>query len=414
MIAQTVIPATPLGKTAQGPVWTLADSIRSAVALALIAGLVILADYIGELDDFGSHASVSLLMGLALGIAFERGRFCFFCIWRDAIDRNYNSGLTSIYTALAVGSIGYTVLFSLFTPNPEGTLPPAAHIAPVGWPLALAAFVFGIGMALSGACISGHIYRLAEGSLRAITGLVGTVIGFIVAFITWNPLFEAGIQDAPTIWLPNYFGYTGSLLITLAVLLGLTIFALKRSDPKEQERIAQPTTNLAQLRENLVRKRWSPWLTGAIVGSVGVVAYLRVEPLGTTRQINSWSQNLAGSLGIGPETLAGMETLSGCIGVVGEVITNNGWIILGLFVAALASAISGNRFKFESINVKNGATALLGGTMLGWGAFTALGCTVGVLLSGIQGFALSGWVFLLFSFLGVFVGIKLKLNRIGQ
>jgi hypothetical protein len=52
--------------------------------------------------------------------------------------------------------------------------------------------------------------------------------------------------------------------------------------------------------------------------------------------------------------------------------------------------------------------------MLGWGAFTALGCTVGVLLSGIQGFALSGWVFLLFSFLGVFVGIKLKLNKIGQ
>ena len=88
-------------------------------------------------------------------------------------------------------------------------------------------------MALSGACISGHIYRLAEGSLRAITGLVGTVIGFMVAFVTWNPLYEAGIQDAPTIWLPNYFGYTGSLLITLAVLLGLTIFALKRSDPKE-------------------------------------------------------------------------------------------------------------------------------------------------------------------------------------
>ena len=269
-------------------------------------------------------------------------------------------------------------------------------------------------MALSGACISGHIYRLAEGSLRAITGLVGTVIGFMVAFITWNPLYEAGIQDAPTIWLPNYFGYTGSLLITLAVLLGLTIFALKRSDPKEQKRIAQPTTNLSQLRENLVRKRWSPWLTGAIVGSVGVVAYLRVEPLGTTRQLNSWSQNLADSLGIRPESLAGMDTLSGCVGVIGEVVTNNGWIILGLFVAALASAISGNRFKFESINVKNGATALLGGVMLGWGAFTALGCTVGVLLSGIQGFALSGWVFLLFSFLGVFVGIKLKLNKIGQ
>ena len=409
-----LISAPASSEMSPGPVWTRGDSLRSLIAVTLILGLVMLANIIGELEDFGSDASVSLLMGLALGIAFERGRFCFFCIWRDAIDRNYNSGLTSIYTALAVGAVGYTVLFALFTPNPDGTLPPAAHIAPVGWPLVLAAFVFGIGMALSGACISGHIYRLAEGSLRAITGLIGTVIGFMIALITWNPLYEAGIKDAPTIWLPNYFGYSGSLLITLTVLTGLTIYALKRADPKEQKRIAQPTSDLKHMRENLLRKRWSPWLTGTIVGLVGVAAYLRVEPLGTTRQINSWSQNLAESLGVRPESLAGMDTLAGCVGVVGEVITNNGWIILGLFVAALASAISGNRFKFESINLKNGTTALLGGVMLGWGAFTALGCTVGVLLSGIQGFALSGWVFLLFSFLGVFVGIKLKLNKIGQ
>jgi hypothetical protein len=30
---------------------------------------------------------------------------------------------------------------------------------------------------------------------------------------------------------------------------------------------------------------------------------------------------------------------------------------------------------------------------MGWGAMVALGCTVGVLLSGISAFALSGWVF---------------------
>ena len=102
-MSQIVTPDRLSGETTQERVWTTADSIRSAVALALIAGLILLANYIGELEDFGSDASVSLLMGLALGIAFERGRFCFFCIWRDAIDRNYNSGWTSIYTELAVG-----------------------------------------------------------------------------------------------------------------------------------------------------------------------------------------------------------------------------------------------------------------------------------------------------------------------
>jgi hypothetical protein len=43
---------------------------------------------------------------------------------------------------------------------------------------------------------------------------------------------------------------------------------------------------------------------------------------------------------------------------------------------------------------------------------TALGCTVGVLLSGVQAFALSGVVFGVVVFLGVYVGVKLKLHRI--
>lgn len=408
---QTASPRT--GEETSSPVWGVADTVRSAVALVMIAGLIVLATVVGGNPEFGSDASVSLLFGAALGIAFERGRFCFFCIWRDSINKRYNSGLTAIYTALAVGATGYTLLFSIFTPNPGAALPPGAHIAPVSWVLVLAAFVFGVGMALSGACISGHIYRLAEGSLRAIAGLAGTVLGFMLAFLTWNPLYALAIEDAPSLWLPNYIGYTGALLLTLGVLGLLTWVALKKADPREQRKIAQSTTHLATLRDNLVRKRWSPWVTGAIVGSVGVVAYLRVEPLGTTRQFNSWSQNLASGLAISPDSFSGMDTLAGCIGVVNEIVTNNFWLILGLFVAALAAAISGNHFALEPITIKNGATALIGGILLGWGAFTALGCTVGVLLSGTQAFAVSGWVFLLFSFLGVFTGVKLKLNEIG-
>lgn len=404
--------ASTLGEAQISPAWSRGDSVRSAIAALLIVGLIGLANYLGANPNFGSDASISLLLGLALGVAFERGRFCFFCIWRDAIERRYNSGLVAIYTALAVGSIGYTILFALFAPNPSNQNPPLAHIAPIGWALALAAFVFGLGMALSGACISGHIYRLAEGSLRAIFGLVGTIAGFVLAFQTWNPLYTLAIESAPTIWLPKFLGYAGSLALTLLVLGVLTYFALKRADPKEQKRIAQSTSDLAQIRENIVRKRWSPWLTGSIVGIVGTVAYLRIEPLGTTRQINSWSQNLASEMGLQPSEFSGIEFLAGCIGVANEVITNNGWLILGLFVAAFAAALSGNRFKFEEITPKSGATALAGGILLGWGAFTALGCTVGVLLSGTQAFSLSGWVFLLFSFLGVFVGVKAKLHQI--
>ncbi|NDC91885.1 MAG: YeeE/YedE family protein, partial [Acidimicrobiia bacterium] len=129
--------------------------------------------------------SVSLLLGAALGVAFEQGRFCFFCLFREAFEEKKTRPLISIVVAIAVGAIGYALMFGLYLPNPKGEgLPPAAHIAPVSLALVLGAFAFGLGMVLSGACISGHLYRLGEGSLRAIPALVGSLIGFGLGFLT--------------------------------------------------------------------------------------------------------------------------------------------------------------------------------------------------------------------------------------
>jgi len=95
---------------------------------------------------------------MSLGLLLERGRFCFFCIFRDGIEDKNTTPFLSVLVAIAVGSIGYTIIFGQFLPNTStDTLPPVAHIGPVSWVLAVSAFTFGIGMALSGACISGHL-----------------------------------------------------------------------------------------------------------------------------------------------------------------------------------------------------------------------------------------------------------------
>ncbi len=79
--------------------------------------------------------------------------------------------------------------------------------------------------------------------------------------------------------------------------------------------------------------------------------------------------------------------MKGCIAVISSTVTNNGWLIIGIVFASLAAALAGNRFSWQSITVKNGLTALIGGVLLGWSSMIALGCTVGVLLSGTQAFA---------------------------
>jgi uncharacterized membrane protein YedE/YeeE len=345
-----------LGLAAVAPVWTRGDTIRTAVAALIIVALLVTANIIGNIPEFGTNASTSLLIGTALGIAFERGRFCFFCIFRDGLQRRYNSGLLAIFTAIGVGAIGYTVLFGLFLPVPgEGAIPSAAHIGPVSWALVLGATAFGIGMPLAGACISGQFYRLSQGYLRAIPGLIGVIFGFILSFNSWNFLYENSIKDAPKLWLPDALGYAGSLTLTLVVLAALGYWAIKTSNHKELFKPNNGTYEWADVRHNIIKRRWSPIATGSIIGVVGVFAYLRMEPLGTTRQLNSIAQSVSTKFELAPE-LKGLEGLSGCIGAAVETITNNGWLVLGLFIAALAASISGNRFKPEWPTIKGTAS----------------------------------------------------------
>ncbi|ASY11505.1 Sulphur transport protein [Candidatus Planktophila dulcis] len=384
------------------------------MSFAVIAALLLLA-FILSSNTSNSTAPISLLIGMSLGLLLERGRFCFFCIFRDGIEDKNTTPFLSVLVAIATGSVGYALIFGQFLPDTStDRLPPVAHIGPVSWVLVVAAFAFGIGMSLSGACISGHLYRLGQGYLRAIPALIGTLIGFVLAFLSWNWLYLNAISDAPTIWLPHYVGYSGALLITLSALLLLAFIAIRRgtnSDPIRK--VSAAPLSLSGTLKNLITERWSPIATGAIAGVLGTIAYLRVEPLGVTRQLSTTARTFMDSNKIGPESLVGLDRMAGCVAVVAEAITNNGWLVIGIIGTSFAAALAGGRFKFSRLTPTNSATALIGGILLGWGSMTSLGCTIGVLLSGTQAFALSGWVFFAFVFLGSFVGIKLKFHTTG-
>jgi uncharacterized membrane protein YedE/YeeE len=383
--------------------------VRLIVAVVIVIGLIGGAYALQATAGQGASASLSLLMGAALGFIFQRGRFCFFCITRDYVEGRDSTGLYAILAALAVGGVGYALVFGAFLPNTfSGRLPPDAHIGPVSWVLVVAGVAFGIGMALSGACISGHLYRLGEGYTHAPIALLGSVVGFGAGFFTWQSVYLNGISTAPVAWLPATFGYGGALALHLAVLTVIGI-ALLRNLP---ERPAQAASKLSlrRLYEIIFTGRWHPLVTGGLVGLIGMVAYFRVEPLGVTSQIGSLARTAMDSAGLLADRLNGLDGFAGCATVVVQTITENGWLIGGLVLGSLASALLANRVEVgPRLNPGNSLTALLGGVLMGWGAMLALGCTVGTLLSGISAFALSGWVFGAAVFGGVWLGVRLKL-----
>lgn len=360
--------------------------------LASLAGIAYLLHGAGQ-----PSLALSVLFGAAFGIVLQRARFCFFCNFRDWYDARDPRGLHGILAALGVGVVGYALVFGAWLPDSSsGRLPPDAFIGPVGPALVLAGLVFGAGMAVSGSCISAHLYRLGEGSPTAPFALAGSFAGFMLGVLSWNALYSVLIADAPVIWLPAWLGYAGTTLLSLATL-GALAWALARTASPQARRAARGDAWAAVFLE-----RWPSWIGGAIIGVLGMAAYLRVAPLGVTAEISGRAREAAQGLGIAPLRLEGLDTLRGCVSVVRDaVLSNNGAFVLALVAASFAAALAAGQFAPSRPTRGQAVRGLLGGLLLGWGAMIGLGCTVGTLLSGIMAGALSGWVFGAAVFAGV-------------
>jgi uncharacterized protein len=390
---------------------TYAHLLRSAAAIAIMAVIIYYFFHFHGSSDYNPVLAFALMSGALFGIVLQRSRFCFYCILRDFFEKKDGKPLVGIVTALIVGSVGYLILFESWISDPgAGYIPDDAHIGPSGWHLVLGGLTFGWGMVLSGSCISAHFYRIGEGSLLAPIALSGTVIGFILGFMSWNTLYISTISDSSVIWLPESLGYSGALILQLVVLIVFLIWLLVRFNPETDEAPEHyPVNSLSSLYKKIFIDRWPSWAGGIGVGLLSIFYYLRVEPLGVTAEINRIAR--MSDLTIIPERLEGLDGLAGCTPDMGpDLFTTNGLFVIAIVGGALFSGLLSGKFRIKPVSFLKVLKALLGGVLLGFGAMISLGCTIGTTLSGIHAFALSGWIFTLFMMLGVWSGLKIRLN----
>ncbi|MFC7665418.1 YeeE/YedE thiosulfate transporter family protein [Methylorubrum suomiense] len=173
----------------------------------------------------------------------------------------------------------------------------------------------------------------------------------------------------------------------LALLAALAWPLLRRLPAPEPRHAADPL-------HAVFVARWPVWFGGLAVGALGTLSYLRIGPLGVTAEIGGRSRQAAGAFGILPERLEGLDTFRGCATALRDaVLTPNGLFIGGLVLASFAAALVAGQFRPAVPSRGQVFRGLAGGVLLGWGAMTGLGCSVGTLLSGIMAGAVSGWVF---------------------
>ncbi len=134
-----------------------------------------------------------------------------------------------------------------------------------------------------------------------------------------------------------------------------------------------------------------------------------MRPLGVTAALGSTARAWGDHQAWLPQRLEGLDTFAGCVTVVAQSLwqTPNALLIAGIVAGSLAAALASAQFKPAWPSLRQIGRGLGGGVLLGWGAMTGLGCTVGNLLSGTMAGAVSGWVFGAAVLFAVWAGLRL-------
>jgi len=344
----------------------------------------------------------SLLMGLGLGYAFQRSRFCLGAAFRDFILFRSTEPLQSTVLLLILSSLGFIVIFFYHAFN-NSSLP--LNILPFGIHTAIGATIFGIGMVLAASCASGMLMRLGEGYVQQYGTLLGFLIGSVIG--AWNQNFWLPfICQSPSIFLPALLGWPLALVVHLSPLLLLYLYLRRLSSS------GWKFAGFTPIRK-IYSEAWS-YQTGAILIAVlsTMLYYGRGSYFAVTTGITYWGTWVFVQLG-GNVTDWAYYQLPRHLNALnnGFFLTTESMLNFGFILGALISSLAASEARLRKVrSLKHFLVSVTGGLLMGYGARLALGCNIGAFLSSIASFSVIGWVFALFAFFGAWLGIKLFLR----
>lgn len=148
---------------------------------------------------------------------------------------------------------------------------------------------------------------------------------------------------------------------------------------------------------------WPYWVGAVVLAFLNIaILFFRQYPWGVTTNIEQWAIWLGNKVGIASEnhmTLRDLLSLSGT------------YLNLGVILGAFWATLTASQARFRPIRQKKFFfSALIGGTLMGYGARIAYGCNIGGLVNGIASGSLTGWIFGGAIIFGTWIGTKILLH----
>lgn len=179
--------------------------------------------------------------------------------------------------------------------------------------------------------------------------------------------------------------------------------------------MSQFKDTMVKISENEFYKKWLriawPYLTGAILLSLFQIVTLATtgNPWGVSGVFANWGAWIYEAFGGNVDKWYYFSSPGAQTTLNNGFINDSGtWRNIGIILGALLAVLLASQFKLKKLkSTKQVIAAVLGGTLMGYGARIAFGCNIGALFSGIASLSLSGWVFGAAMFIGAVIGSKL-------
>ncbi len=164
-----------------------------------------------------------IMIGLMMGLISQRSRFCIVASFRDPFLTGKSSSTVGIIAGLIIGLVGFTAIkiFGIGAGDISIRAREMTWVFPHFWLRApIGGFIFGLGMTIAGGCAIGALWRFGEGQVK----LWAAVLAFLLISPVSKKYIVPGFVDMLPHdlryknFMPDYIGYTWSVVIVLAIL----------------------------------------------------------------------------------------------------------------------------------------------------------------------------------------------------
>jgi uncharacterized protein len=382
------------------------NAVPVGVACALIAsGTAYLT------SAFAWRQGALFLVGAGAGVVLYHAAFGFTSSWRAMIAEGRGAGLRAQMLMLAATC---AVFLPVLARGQIFGQPVRGAVSPVGLPVVVGAFLFGVGMQLGGGCASGTLYTAGGGSVRMLATLVAFIAGSVIG-ARHMPFWQAAPALEP-ISLVSRLGLAPSLTVSFLLFGGIALASVvieraRHGTLAESAHKSTARTPVAPRNGSAWKGPW-PLVAGAL-GLAGVnIATLALSgrPWGITSALALWGSKVLASLGVNVGAWPYWQLAPNAAALRSSVLSDITSVMdFGIILGALLAAGMAGRFApVWRLPAKSVLAAILGGLMLGYGSRIAYGCNIGAYFSGIASSSVHGWVWFAAAFAGNGIGTRMR------